>query len=59
MGGLAHQTLPSQRLFELTGLWGFADRVHEASKKAAVKAMLMCMVVQTTRAQEVLLLSST
>ncbi|CAE7455790.1 GIP [Symbiodinium sp. CCMP2592] len=49
---LLTKSFPRQRLVELTALWGFVDRVHEASKKAVVKAMLMCMVVQTTRAQE-------
>ncbi|CAE7496106.1 unnamed protein product [Symbiodinium sp. CCMP2592] len=50
---LLTKSFPRQRLCELTKLWGFVDRIHEASKKAVMKAMLMCMVVQTSRAQEI------
>ncbi|CAE7777053.1 GIP [Symbiodinium sp. CCMP2592] len=47
---LLTKSFPRQRLQELVTLWGFVDLIHEVAKVAMMKAMLFCMMVQTTRA---------
>ena len=47
---LLTKSFPRQRLEELVGLWGMIDVVVKMSKLAAVRVMVLCMMMQTTRA---------
>ena len=49
---LLTKSFPKQRLCELLGLWGFIDRANEVARTAVMKAMLMCLMIQATRAQD-------
>ena len=49
---LLTKSFPRQRLSELVTLWGFVDTVTEVTKVAAVRAFLLCHLVQTVRAQK-------
>ncbi|CAE7197715.1 GIP [Symbiodinium sp. CCMP2592] len=50
---LLTKSFPRQRLQELTSLWGFLNLVQEAARVSMVRAMVFCMMVQTSRAQPV------
>ena len=47
---LLTKSFPRQRLEELIGIWGMIDVVAKASKLAMIRVMVLCMMMQTSRA---------
>ena len=50
---LLTKSFPRQRLEELIGIWGMIDVVARVSKLAMIRVMLLCMMMQTSRAMPI------
>ncbi|CAE7942340.1 TY5A, partial [Symbiodinium sp. KB8] len=50
---LLTKSFPRQRLEELIGIWGMIDVVAKVSKLAMIRVMVLCMMMQTSRAMSV------